>query len=66
MPRNSDALRFERDAYEIYKANSEEEAQARLALFVEKWNAIESKAVSTFERDLELTFNFYHFATNER
>ena len=53
---------IQNDAYEIYKATSEEEAQARLALFVEKWNAIESKAVSTFERDIELTFNFYHFA----
>ena len=62
MPRNSDALRSERDAYEIYKATSEQEAQARLALLVEKWDGIESKAVSTFERDIELTFNFYHFA----
>lgn len=53
---------IQNDAYEIYQATSEEEAQARLALFVEKWESIESKAVSTFERDIELTFNFYYFA----
>jgi len=53
---------IQNDAYEIDKATSQQEAQARLALFVEKWEGIESKAVSTFERDIELTFNFYHFA----
>ena len=62
MPRNSAALRFDRDAYEIYKATSEQEAQERLALFVAKWDGIESKAVSTFQREIQLTFNFYHFA----
>ena len=53
---------IQNDAYEIYKSTSYQEAQARLALFVDKWTEIESKAVSTFQRDIELTFNFYHFA----
>ena len=53
---------IQNDAYEIYKAASYDEAQARLALFVEQWDGIESKAVSTFQRDIELTFNFYQFA----
>ena len=53
---------IQNDAYEIYKTPSKEEAQARLALFENKWDRVESKAVSTFKRDIELTFNFYHFA----
>ena len=53
---------IQNDYYENYKATSEQEAQARLALFVEKWDGIEPKAVSTFERDIELTFNYYQFA----
>ena len=49
------------DAYDIYSAPSSKEAQTKLSLFVEKWQAIEPKAVCAFERDIELTFNFYEF-----
>ena len=49
------------DAYEIYKAEDEAEANKRLAAFVEKWQLLEPKAVQTFERNIELTFSFYNF-----
>lgn len=49
------------DAYDIYKAEDEAEAQQRLATFVEKWQPLEPKAVQTFERNVELTFSFYNF-----
>lgn len=49
------------DAYDIYSAPSSREAQTKLSLFVEKWQPIEPKAVCAFERDIELTFNFYEF-----
>ncbi|MEN8445073.1 MAG: transposase [Cyanobacteria bacterium J06555_13] len=50
------------DAYDIYKAEDEIDAQQRLAAFIKKWQSIEPKAVSTFKRDIELTFSFYQFA----
>ena len=49
------------DAYDIYKAEDETDAKKRLAAFIEKWNPLEPKAVSTFKRDIELTFSFYQF-----
>ena len=49
------------DAYDIYKAEDETNAQQRLSAFVEKWHTLEPKAVSTFEREIELTFSFYQF-----
>ena len=49
------------DAYDIYKAEDEAEAQQRLASFIEKWQATEPKAVKTFQRDIELTLTFYRF-----
>ena len=49
------------DAYDIYKAENESDAQQRLAVFVGKWKSLEPKAVSTFKRDVELTFSFYQF-----
>jgi len=49
------------DAYDIYKAEDEAEAQQRLAAFIEKWRSIEPKAVQTFKRNIELTFSFYQF-----
>ena len=49
------------DAYDIYKAEDEPEAQQRLATFVDKWQAIEPRAVETFQRDIELTLTFYQF-----
>ena len=49
------------DAYDIYKAEDDVEAHRRLAAFIETWQPIEPKAVKTFERDIELTLNFYQF-----
>ena len=49
------------DAYDIYKAEDDAEAQRRLTGFVEKWQTIEPKAVETFQRDIELTLTFYQF-----
>ena len=49
------------DAYDIYKAEDEAAAQQRLVAFIAKWQALEPKAVKSFERDIELTFSFYQF-----
>jgi transposase-like protein len=49
------------DAYNIYKAEDEAGAQQRLAVFIEKWQSLEPKAVKTFQRDIKLTFSFYQF-----
>jgi transposase-like protein len=56
-------LRFEiaSEAYQIYEANSMEEAQQRLQQFIINWELLEPKAVQVFQRDLELTFTFYQF-----
>jgi len=53
---------IQNDAYDIYDAPSQAEAQQRLAAFVKKWEVFEPKAVQTFQRDIELTFSFYQFA----
>ena len=53
---------IQNDAYDIYDAPSQAEAQQRLSTFVEKWKVFEPKAVQTFQRDIELTFSFYQFA----
>ena len=49
------------DAYDIYKAEDETDAQQRLTAFIKKWTSLEPKAVATFERDIELTLSFYAF-----
>jgi transposase-like protein len=49
------------DAYEIYRANGEAEAQLRLQAFVDKWQLLEPDAVRTFLKDIEMTFTFYQF-----
>ncbi|NEQ43017.1 MAG: hypothetical protein F6K00_05435 [Leptolyngbya sp. SIOISBB] len=49
------------EAYDIDKAEDEAEARRRLAAFVETWQSMEPKAVRTFERDIDLTLNFYQF-----
>jgi transposase-like protein len=49
------------DAYQIYEADSQEQAQQRLQQFIAKWQLLEPKAVQVFQRDLELTFTFYQF-----
>ena len=53
---------IQNDAYDIYDATSQEEAQQSLERFVEKWELLEPKAVQTFQRDIELTFTYYQFA----
>ena len=53
---------IQNDAYEIYNAESREEARQRLSAFVEKWESLEPKAVPTFQREIDLTFTFYDFA----
>jgi transposase-like protein len=49
------------EAYQIYEADSMEEAQQRLRQFINHWELLEPKAVQVFQRDLELTFTFYQF-----
>jgi transposase-like protein len=49
------------EAYQIYEADSMEEAQQRLLQFINHWELLEPKAVQVFQRDLELTFTFYQF-----
>lgn len=49
------------DAYEIYRAKGEAEAQLRLQAFVDKWQLLEPDAVRTFLKDIEMTFTFYQF-----
>lgn len=53
---------IQKDAYDIYDASSQEEAQQSLERFVDKWEVLEPKAVQTFQRDIELTFTYYQFA----
>jgi len=49
------------EAYQIYEADSKEQAQQRLQQFILKWEPLEPKAVQVFQRDLDLTFTFYEF-----
>jgi transposase-like protein len=54
------------DAYQIYEAQSKEQAQHQLQQFIAKWELLEPKAVQAFQRDLELTFTFYQFEPSLR
>jgi len=49
------------DAYRIYEADLESDAQLRLQDFQEKWQLTEPDAVRTFIKDVQLTFSFYQF-----
>jgi transposase-like protein len=49
------------DAYAIYEADLESDAQLRLQDFQEKWSLLEPDAVRTFIQDIQLTFSFYQF-----
>jgi transposase-like protein len=49
------------DAYAIYDADLESDAQLRLQDFQEKWQLLEPDAVRTFIKDVQLTFSFYQF-----
>jgi len=52
------------DAYAIYDADLESDAQLRLQDFQEKWSLLEPDAVRTFIQDIQLTFSFYQFASD--
>ena len=52
------------DAYAIYDADLESDAQLRLQDFQEKWQLLEPDAVRTFIKDVQLTFSFYQFDSN--
>jgi transposase-like protein len=47
------------DAYQIYKAETREQAKQLLQEWIEKWEAIEPKATEIFQQDFELTLTFY-------
>ena len=49
------------DAYAIYDADLESDAQLRLQDFQETWSLLEPDAVRTFIKDIQLTFSFYQF-----
>lgn len=49
------------EPYQIYQADTVEQAQHRLQQFIAKWELLEPKAVQVFQRDLQLTFTFYPF-----
>ena len=48
-------------AYEIYEAQTLDDAQERLEAFIDQWKGIEPKAVEIFQRDIAQTFSFYKF-----
>jgi transposase-like protein len=52
---------IESDAYQIYEAETEEQARQKLQEFIDRWKFLEPKAVEVFQRDIELTFTFYQF-----
>ena len=49
------------DAYRIYETADWMEAIDRLVAFVQIWQPVEPHAVSTFLKDIALTFSFYNF-----
>jgi transposase-like protein len=49
------------DAYAIYDADIESDAQLRLQDFQQKWQLLEPDAVRTFIKEVQLTFSFYQF-----
>lgn len=48
-------------AYDIYEAETLNEAKERLETFLDQWKGIEPKAVEIFQRDIAQTFSFYTF-----
>lgn len=49
------------EAYAVYEKPSKTEAQAQLTTFVQKWQALEPKAVHAFQWGIQRTFTFYAF-----
>jgi putative transposase len=52
------------DAYKIYKAETQAQAQQTLQELIQKWEAIEPKAIQIFRQDFELTLTFYQLDQN--
>ncbi len=52
---------LKRDAYAIYDAPSLAEAEVKLKAFVDKWEAVEPKALHAFQWSIQRTFVFYDF-----
>jgi putative transposase len=50
-------------AYEIYQADTLEQAKERLELFTEQWKIVEPEAVRLFLREIDLTLTFYQFSS---
>ena len=55
-----------RQASNIYKASSRQEAIRRFRLFVNKWKGKEPKAVKCFQDEFYSTLNFYDFPEDIR
>ena len=53
-----------REAHDIFKAPTKEEAQTRLLVFEAKWAVKEPRAVSNFKWGLKRCFVFYDFAVS--
>jgi len=52
------------EAHEVFEAETRGEAQARLAAFNEKWQALEPKAVRNFNWGIKRCLVFYDFASS--
>jgi len=52
---------LKKDAYAIYDAPSLAEAKVKLKAFVDKWEAVEPKAIHAFQWSIQRTFVFYAF-----
>lgn len=55
-----------KQASEIYKATSRQEAIKRFRVFVKQWQKVEPKAVKCFEDEFYTTLNFYDFPKETR
>lgn len=60
--KNLRRFQIQSDAYAIYDAPSRKEALLNLSAFVDKWQALEPKAVHTFQYGSQRTFEFYRFS----
>lgn len=51
-----------KSAYEIYEAQTLEQAKERIEFFTQQWQRVEPEALRLFLRDIDLTLTFYQFA----
>jgi putative transposase len=52
------------DAYQIYEAETLDDAHQRLGQFIAKWEVLEPKVVQVFQQDFNLMVTFYEFENN--